>query len=67
MRMSSLLWAVLFGSVGFAYFLYGKRQKALVPLVCGTVLMACPYFISNTILLVAVGIALSAVPYFVRI
>jgi len=38
-----------------------------VPLACGVALMAFPYFVSNTILLVAIGIALIAVPYFVRL
>jgi hypothetical protein len=62
-----LLWGLLFGSVGLGFFLYGKKQRAVVPLVCGLVLMIFPYFISNTILLVAIGIVLIAIPYFVRL
>jgi len=62
-----LLWGLLFGSVGLGFFLYGKKQRAVVPLVCGLVLMIFPYFISNTILLVAIGIVLTAIPYFVRL
>jgi len=65
--MSSLIWGLLFGSVGLGFFIYGKKQKAVVPLVCGLLLMIFPYFISNTILLVAIGIALIVLPYFVRI
>ena len=49
------------------FFVYGKRQKAVVPLVCGLALMVFPYFVSSTILLVAIGLVLIAVPYFVRI
>ena len=64
---SWLLWGVLFGSVGLGFFMYGKKQKAVVPLVCGLALMIFPYFVSNTILLVAIGLALIATPYFVRI
>jgi hypothetical protein len=64
---SSILWGLLFGSVGLGFFVYGKKQKVVVPLVCGLVLMVFPYFISNTILLVAIGLALIAFPYFVRI
>jgi len=64
---SSLLWGLLFGSIGLGFFVYGRKQKVVVPLVCGLVLMVFPYFISNTILLVAIGVALMAVPYFVRI
>ncbi len=62
----SLLWSVLFGSVGLGFFVYGKQQRAVVPLVCGLTLMAFPYFVSSTILLVILGIALMALPYFFR-
>lgn len=61
-----LLWGVVFGSVGLAFFVYGKKQRLVVPLLCGIGLMAFPYFISNTVLLVVVGLALSIVPYFFR-
>ena len=63
--MSSLLWGVLFGSLGFGYFLYGKKQGAVIPLVCGLLLMVFPYFISNTALVVLVGVALAAIPWFI--
>ena len=67
MSTSSLIWGLLFGSVGFGFFIYGKKQKSVVPLVCGLVLMIFPYFISNTILLAAIGVALITLPYFVKI
>ena len=67
MNESWLLWGLLFGSIGLGFFVYGKRQRAVVPLVCGLALMAFPYFVSNTLLLVLVGVALIAVPYFVRL
>jgi hypothetical protein len=62
-----LLWGVVFGSIGLAYFVYGKKQQRFVPLLCGIALMVYPYFISNTVLLVAVGLVISAVPYFFRV
>lgn len=65
--MSTLIWGLLFGSVGLAFFIYGKKQKAIVPLFCGVFLMIFPYFISNTIILVAIGVVLIVLPYFVRI
>lgn len=67
MSESWLLWGVLFGSVGLGFLVYGRRQKAVVPTICGLALMVFPYFISNTILLVVIGVALIALPYFVRI
>jgi len=63
---SFLFWAVLFGSVGLGFFMYGRKQSAIVPLVCGVVLMAFPYFVSNMILLVSIGFVLMALPYFFR-
>jgi len=62
-----LMWCVLFGSFGLAFFVYGRRQKAPVPLVCGLALMVYPYFVSNTYVLCAIGVGLIALPYFVRI
>jgi len=66
LNTSSLLWGLLFGSIGVGFFVYGKRQKAVVPLICGVALIIFPYFVANPILLVAIGAALVAVPYFVR-
>jgi hypothetical protein len=63
---SSLLWGLLFGSIGLGFFIYGKKQKTVVPLVCGLVLMVFPYFVSNTFLLVGLGVVLVAIPYFFR-
>ncbi len=63
---SSLLWGLLFGSIGLGFFVYGRRQKTVVPLACGVALMIFPYFVSNTILLVILGVALIVIPYFVR-
>jgi len=62
-----LLWGLLFGSFGLGYFVYGKKQKAVVPLVCGIALMVFPYFVTSTILLVSIGGALMALPFFLKI
>jgi hypothetical protein len=64
---SVLLWGLLFGSIGLGFFMYGKKQRAVVPLLCGVALMAFPYFVSSTLLLVVIGAVLMAVPYFVRL
>jgi len=67
MDIASLLWGVLFSSIGFGYFLYGRKQQQLVPLLCGIGLMGFTFLVSNNWLLVAIGVGLMAVPYFVRI
>jgi hypothetical protein len=66
MSTATILWGLLFGSIGFGFFLYGKRQRVIVPLVCGLALMIYPYFVSGTLLLLVIGIALMTVPYFLR-
>ncbi|TLS69253.1 hypothetical protein FE236_09475 [Mariprofundus erugo] len=62
-----LLWGFLFGVIGTGFLVYGKRQRAIVPLLCGLCLMIIPYFVSAPILLVAIGTLLVVLPYFVRI
>ena len=57
---AQIMWAMFFGSVGLGVFVYGKKQQRLVPLIVGIILMAFPYFISNTYLLIAIGIGLIA-------
>ena len=63
---AAILWGLLFGSVGLGFFLYGRRQRKVVPLMCGVALMVYPYFMTSTVWLVLVGAVLVAVPYFVR-
>ena len=64
---SLLIWGMVFGSIGLGFFIYGKKQKAIVPLFTGIALFLFPYFISNVYILVIVGIVLVVLPYFVRI
>jgi hypothetical protein len=64
---ASLLWGLLFGSIGLGFLIYGRKQRAVVPLVSGLALMVFPYFVSNIFLLVTIGIVLIAIPYFVRL
>jgi hypothetical protein len=67
MNTSTLLWGLLFSSIGLGYFIFGRKQRAVVPLVCGLALMAFPYFVHNDIVLVVIGIVLTAIPYFLRL
>ncbi len=64
---SVLLWGMVFGSIGLGFFIYGKKQKVIVPLMVGIALMIFPYFIANITLLVIVGAILTVLPYFVRV
>ena len=46
--------------------MYGRKQRAIVPLGCGLALMVYPYFVTNLYLLIGAGIVLMITPYFVR-
>lgn len=61
-----IFWGLIFGSIGMGFFVYGKKQGAIVPVVCGLALMIFPYFVSSVLLMLLVGAALMAVPYFIR-
>jgi len=67
MDISTLMWGLIFGSIGLGFFVYGKKQKAVIPLFSGIGLMVIPYFIPNIFILVFSGIVLIALPYFIRI
>lgn len=66
MTTGSLFLAVAFGSLGFGYLLYGRRQRSLVTGVCGLLLLIVPYVIASTVPLLLVGGVLAALPFFVR-
>ena len=53
----NLLAGLLFGSIGFVGFIYGKRTSRLKPMIIGLLLMAYPYFVENTLALCGIGLA----------
>ncbi len=64
---SMLMWGLVFGSIGFGFFSYGRKQKAVVPLITGITLMVLPYFVANLYLLLGLGVVLLVIPYFIRL
>ena len=60
---ATLLWGLLFSSIGLGYFVYGKKQSLVVPLVVGIALMVFPYFVANAALTALIGIVLMALPF----
>ncbi len=63
--MANLFGGLLFGTIGFVAFRYGKKQGDYRKLGVGVALMFYPYFISNTIAMYLVGAALTAALFFV--
>ena len=56
-----------FGALGIGFFVYGRKQKAVVPLFSGIALFVFPAFIPNIYLMLLVGCVLCALPYFFRL
>jgi len=61
-----LVIGVVTGSVGMGYFVYGKKQQLLVPMLAGIALCVYPYFTANLWVTILVGLALMALPFVLR-
>jgi len=61
------IWALVIGSffslVGFSYFVYGKKTSNFFALISGMIMMIYPYFVSSKIILLLIGLVLSALPF----
>ena len=56
----SLFASLIWSSIGLGFAIYGKRQKAMAPLLGGILLMALSYFIGSALVMTLVGAALVA-------
>jgi hypothetical protein len=63
LSFATIMWGLVFGSLGVGYFIYGKKQANGPALVTGIALCVVPYFISSLWILIPVGLALAAVPF----
>lgn len=63
---AALMWSVVFGAFGMGYFVYGRKQKRYVALLSGIALCVYPYFVANLYVLIAIGVALMALPFLIR-
>ena len=55
MDASSLFASMIIGTIGFGFFLYGKKQQRWPQLVTGLVLMIFPYFVGGVALMLAIS------------
>ncbi len=56
---ASLVW----GSIGFGYFIYGKKQASWAPMVGGIAMMAASYFAPSALWMSLICMALMAGVY----
>jgi hypothetical protein len=63
---ANLIASVLFGIIGFAAFMYGKKSMKWKAMSIGFILMAYPYAVSQTWLMYLIGCALCAALFVFR-
>lgn len=63
---ASLMWGLLFGSIGMGYLVYGKKQRRGIALLSGVFLCSFSYFVSNLFLMILIGIIAMALPFFIK-
>lgn len=66
MDTTTVFIALIAGSFGFAYLLYGKKRERRVMMWSGVILLVYPYLISNHALLILIGTVLILLPFFIR-
>jgi hypothetical protein len=59
--MRLLIWLIT-GAIGVVYFIYGKKQTRLMFMIAGGALCIYPYFFSNIIVSIIIGVILIAIP-----
>ena len=57
---ASLLW----GSVGFGYFIYGKKQQSLSPMIGGILMIIMSYFVGSALLMSLLCLGIAGAVYF---
>ena len=57
---ASLVW----GSVGLGYFIYGKKQQSMSPMVGGILMMVASYFIGSALLMSLACLGIAGAVYF---
>ena len=66
MNTASLIAGGIFNTIGLAAFIYGKKQAKLKPMLIGGALMAYPYLITDTMMILVIGVLLTAALFIFR-
>lgn len=66
MNTATLFAGLIFGAVGMGVFVYGRKQRRVVPFFVGAALMVYPYFFDDPWLLYGIGVVLIAALFVFR-
>jgi len=61
---ATLFAALIWGSIGLGFFIYGKKQKSFAPLLGGLALMGITYFIGSALWMSIAAVAIIAGVWF---
>ena len=64
---TGLVVGLIFGTIGLAYCMYGKKRADLAIFLAGILLMGLPYVIDNNIVLIVLSIIIMVAPKFVKL
>ena len=57
---ASLIW----GTIGFGFFIYGKKQSAFIPMIGGIALIGISYFIASPLYMSITAIGILGATWF---
>lgn len=61
--MDNFFFGLITGAIGAGYFMYGRRQTKLVPVIAGVLLCVYPYFVEGWLWLGVIGVVLLVAPF----
>lgn len=66
LTMWGALTSLFFSGIGLYYFKRGRYLNDTNKTVCGVALLLYPYFVTNTLYITLIGLALMAAPYLIE-
>ena len=65
MGPTALFIDLIAGALGVGYWIYGKKESRMAPMLAGAALCVVPYFVGNVWMLLLVCVGLLAAPFLV--
>ena len=63
---TKIIIASLLSAIGMGYIVYGRKQLKGSALAAGIALCIYPYFVPNLLLVIVIGLAIMAAPFFIH-
>ncbi|MEO6035134.1 MAG: hypothetical protein ABIQ35_07760 [Verrucomicrobiota bacterium] len=64
MNANTLVASLIWGSIGTGFFIYGKKQRSMIPLFGGIIMVGLSYFVASAFGMSVSCLVLLAVMYF---